>query len=352
MRQVPPNAPSAEQCIRAFIDHLGSAVSCECDDLKQPETIASVRAIIDRKKTARPITDEEDITSLVSRHTTPAVRDLYGPIALWDTSSMTSMEGAFTGHKARTGPINVGFWDTSGVRDMSGAFSGTKGTVRGIGRWNTSKVRDMSSMFISFAVTDDIGAWDTSLVTDMGSMFVNASSFNQDLSRWDTSRVKDTRSMFRNAAAFNRDISGWNLTSLRQAAGMFDGASAMEAKHKPRIGLTIRITGPMPSNMPSRACELAGKGEHSKHRGQERHALCGLPVVVVHTEAHPASTMKLHMTLNTSVLASSDDHTSELTSYMKRAFPKYTVRMDLHSRGSANKTTPTRRETRASCCIL
>jgi surface protein len=351
-----PNAARAKLCISAFIDHLGSAASCECDDLKNPETIDLVHAIINLKKVAAPIPDG-DMANLVKRHAKPAVLSLYGPISLWDTSGVTDMRGAFTLLKTDTSPINARLWDTSGVKDMSGAFSGTKGIVRGIGRWNTSKVTDMSSMFVAFSVTDDISSWDTARVTDMGAMFVNASSFNQDISRWDTSRVKDTKFMFLNAAAFNRDISGWNLTSLRQSTNMFDGASAMEAKHKPLIGLTVRVTGPIPRNMPSLACELAGKGDHSKHRGHERHALCSLPVVVVHTDTDPrkpAISMKIHMILNTSVLASTEDHASELTSYMKREFPKYAIRLDLHSRGSASATAPTRRERekQSSCCIL
>lgn len=108
-----PNAARAKLCISAFIDHLGSAASCECADLKNPETIDLVRAIINLKKVAAPIPDG-DVANLVKRHAKPAVLSLYGPISLWDTSGVTDMRGAFTLLKTDTSPINVRLWDTSG----------------------------------------------------------------------------------------------------------------------------------------------------------------------------------------------------------------------------------------------
>ena len=44
------NADVAGTCIHAFVAHLASHAPCECDDLKLPEIVAAIRAIIDTKK--------------------------------------------------------------------------------------------------------------------------------------------------------------------------------------------------------------------------------------------------------------------------------------------------------------
>lgn len=182
------NADVAGTCIHAFVAHLASHAPCECDDLKLPEIVAAIRAIIDTKKTAAQI-EWEQLPDLVNTHETASVRARYGNAALWDTSGLESMRLAFFGHKASAAPINVRLWDTSGVTDMTMAFLQTSGSVRGLECWSTGKVACMEKMFASSTINENIGAWDTSRVTNMIGMFRGASTFNQAIGRWDTSRV-------------------------------------------------------------------------------------------------------------------------------------------------------------------
>jgi hypothetical protein len=140
------NADVAGTCIHAFVAHLASHAPCECDDLKLPEIVAAIRAIIDTKKTAAQI-EWEQLPDLVNTHETASVRARYGNAALWDTSGLESMRLAFFGHKASAAPINVRLWDTSGVTDMTKAFLQTSGSVRGLECWSTGKVACMEKMF-------------------------------------------------------------------------------------------------------------------------------------------------------------------------------------------------------------
>jgi surface protein len=112
----------------------------------------------------------------------------YGPIAGWDTSSVTDMAEAFDGASSFNDDINL--WDTSNVKTFYKLFNK------------------------AHAFNQDIGNWVTSSVMNMDQTFGEAHAFNQDIGAWDTSKVNTTFGMFYDAPAFNQDISGWNVSSV------------------------------------------------------------------------------------------------------------------------------------------
>jgi len=93
------------------------------------------------------------------------------------------------------GPISD--WDVSSVTDMNGAFSG-------------------ASDF-----NEDISAWDVSNVINMSYMFHEAFDFNQDISAWNVGSATDMYGMFRRASSFDQDINTWNVTSVTDMTEMF-----------------------------------------------------------------------------------------------------------------------------------
>ena len=80
--------------------------------------------------------------------------------------------------------------------------------------WDTSSVTDMSSMFChATAFNQDISSWDTSSVTTMDWMFYDASSFNHEISSWNMRSVTTLIYMFCDAKSYkNRDISSLDVS--------------------------------------------------------------------------------------------------------------------------------------------
>ena len=76
--------------------------------------------------------------------------------------------------------------------------------------WNTGTVTTMQSFF-SYKSTfnKDISAWDVGSVTDMQRMFANAIVFNQDIGSWDVGNVTDMSYMFNSAEKFNQNLQNW-----------------------------------------------------------------------------------------------------------------------------------------------
>ena len=137
-----------------------------------------------------PLTDatiREAVTRYLQDPEDP-LNALYGPIEVWDTSSVTDMYCMFDGATAFNGDLSS--WDTSSVTAMSHMFDGAT------------------------AFNCDLSSWDTSSVTDMSCMFIGAGAFNGDISSWDTSSVIYMDWMFIRAGAFNGDISSWDTSSL------------------------------------------------------------------------------------------------------------------------------------------
>eukprot|EP00577_Skeletonema_sp_RCC1716_P011169 CAMPEP_0113427044 /NCGR_PEP_ID=MMETSP0013_2-20120614/31080_1 /TAXON_ID=2843 ORGANISM="Skeletonema costatum, Strain 1716" /NCGR_SAMPLE_ID=MMETSP0013_2 /ASSEMBLY_ACC=CAM_ASM_000158 /LENGTH=503 /DNA_ID=CAMNT_0000315421 /DNA_START=79 /DNA_END=1590 /DNA_ORIENTATION=- /assembly_acc=CAM_ASM_000158 len=122
----------------------------------------------------------------------------YGPIEEWDTSSITSMAGLFSGASEFNGDISA--WDTSSVTNMDAMFSGAS------------------------AFNQDISSWDTSSVTTMANMFYNATAFNQSLSP--SALALDTA--FVSLATFNqnKNLCGWDISAVTNMNSMLSGASS------------------------------------------------------------------------------------------------------------------------------
>ena len=120
----------------------------------------------------------------------PHILKKYGPIEVWDTSSVTNMSYMFL----RAGVFNgdISSWDTSSVTTMSGMFRGASKFNGNISSWDTSSVTDMSCMFCEASkFNGQLSSWDTSSVTTMSGMFSCAHKFNGHISSWDTSSVTD-----------------------------------------------------------------------------------------------------------------------------------------------------------------
>ena len=110
----------------------------------------------------------------------------YGPIAEWNTSSVTDMSKLFHGTSSINFDGDISNWDTSAVTDMSYIFSGTSNFASDVSNWDTSSVTNMSRMFQSTTnFSTDLSSWDTSRVTDMGAMLSSSFNFATDLSSWD-----------------------------------------------------------------------------------------------------------------------------------------------------------------------
>jgi len=125
---------------------------------------------------------------------------VYGPIADWDTSRVTSMHRAFSDARAFNGDLS---------------------------RWDVARVSDMRHMFTrARAFNGDLSRWNTANVSNMFGMFAGATAFNGDLSRWDVSRVTNTIAMFLFATSFNGDLSGWVVRDDLATGGMFSNAAA------------------------------------------------------------------------------------------------------------------------------
>ena len=87
-----------------------------------------------------------------------------------------------------------------------------------IGSWTTSSVTTMDGMFSGeysngTAFNKDIGGWDTSNVTHMGSMFFKNTYFNQNIGIWNTSKVTNIEQMFEFAQVQSKSFS-WCIQIL------------------------------------------------------------------------------------------------------------------------------------------
>jgi hypothetical protein len=179
-------------------------------------------------------TEAYDIRDLKSLTSLKFVRDT--DVTFWDTSHVTDMSYMAQGLVHSLSGIE--HWNTSRVTSMEGAFS-KSGFNQDIGRWDTTRVTTMSSMFTLSGFNQDIGRWGTSSVRHMISMFEGATAFNQDIGKWDVGQVVIMNRMFSGASAFDHDISAWATGSVSFAPRMLDSCPIREA-HMPPIGLTIR----------------------------------------------------------------------------------------------------------------
>ena len=100
--------------------------------------------------------------------------------------------------KARYGPIAS--WDTSGVTCMDGLF------------------------FHKRDFNEDISRWNVSNVVNMTGTFYGATSFNGDLSCWDVGQVRGMVNTFAFATSFDRQLGGAWATSTATKTCMFENS--------------------------------------------------------------------------------------------------------------------------------
>merc|ERR1712032_1793678 len=142
----------------------------------------------------------------------------YGPIAYWDVSAVTDMNGLFD-------PTQ-----TAGAALFNGDLS----------KWDVSRVTNMNSMFNGAkAFNSDISNWDVSNVEAIGYMFgtfMEAKSFNGHVGNWDVSNVKNVRRMFSGASSFshklcNKWYKAFNRISNNNKKDMFTGSGGRLCKN-------------------------------------------------------------------------------------------------------------------------
>jgi len=196
-------------------------------------------------------------------------------IETWDTSTITSLEGAFreaSGFNANIATWNVsnvtnlnetfflvGFfnqdlssWNVSNVTTMIRTFRSLSPlwSLINLTTWNVSNVQDFTGCFFASQTSPDISSWNTIGALSMREMFAN-SQFNGDLSLWNVSNVTDFFQMFRSCnysqpigawnvgsatimngmfafSNFNQDISGWNVSNCTSFREMFRGNGAFQ----------------------------------------------------------------------------------------------------------------------------
>ena len=154
---------------------------------------------------------------------------IYGDIAAWDTSCITSMSDLLRG--TDTDPVyhNVDLraWDVSSVENLNSVFNNARAFNADLGDWDVASVRTMRyMMYHAESFHRDLGAWDVSTVLDMHHWCGFCSAFNGDVSTWDVSRVTNMYGMFGGNRVFNGDVSAWDVSSVTTAAQMFQVAPA------------------------------------------------------------------------------------------------------------------------------
>ena len=140
----------------------------------------------------------------------------------WDTSKVTNMQYMFRNASNLTNIDALSNWDTSNVTNMSYMFNGAKALtdIDGASNWNTSSVTDMSYMFSSatgLTNIDGASGWDTSKVTSMYAMFYSTSIASTDaLSEWDTSKVTSMKQLFHNAQTLSNigGLANWDTSNV------------------------------------------------------------------------------------------------------------------------------------------
>lgn len=144
-----------------------------------------------------------------------------------DLTTVTSMEGMFSGCKMFNQPINN--WDVSNITNMNDLFSSDSLFNQPLDTWNISNVTQINDMFSgALSFNQSLNSWDVSNVTTMKMVFAGAISFNQPLSNWNVSQVTDMYGMFNEAISFNQPIDSWNVSNVINMERMFLNASLFD----------------------------------------------------------------------------------------------------------------------------
>ena len=135
--------------------------------------------------------------------------------------------------------------DLTGTLSMINTFRDCNSltTVNNMDLWNTTSVTNMNGVFLgATSFNQPIGTWNTSSVTDMNGMFFNATSFDQSIGVWDVTSLTNATNMLNNCglsqANYDNLLIGWAIQSLQ--LGVILGALNIPYTQPPSSAATAR----------------------------------------------------------------------------------------------------------------
>jgi surface protein len=135
--------------------------------------------------------------------------------------------------------------DLTGTLIMTNSFNNCTSltTVNNMDLWNTTSVTNMNGVFLgATSFNQPIGTWNTSSVTDMNGMFFNATSFNQSIGVWDVTSLTNATNMLNNCGLsqvnYDNLLIGWAIQSLQ--LGVTLGALNIPYTQPPSSAATAR----------------------------------------------------------------------------------------------------------------
>lgn len=146
-------------------------------------------------------------------------------LSSWNVSNVTTMIRTFRSLNPLWSLLNLTTWDVSNVQDFTGCFFAAQATPD-ISNWNTSGALSMREMFQSSQFNGDLSLWDVSNVTDFFQMF-RSCNYNQPIGAWNVGSATIMNGMFA-FSNFNQDITGWNPLNCTSFREMFRGNGAFQ----------------------------------------------------------------------------------------------------------------------------
>ena len=107
-----------------------------------------------------------------------------------------------------------------------------------IASWDTSSITSMFCLFYGqTAFNEDLARWQVGQVKSMTSMFDGATSFNSDLSRWQVWQVKRMNCMFYGATSFTHQLGGaWSTSTAYKSCMFYNSPGTIVGKTKAADG--------------------------------------------------------------------------------------------------------------------
>ena len=187
-----------------------------------------------------PITSIELLNTLIPRFMSAFGREdileKYGPLCLWDVSSVTDFTGACSVLNGEAGFSSDLFWNTGSATVMSKMFEYNEAFKGYIGTWDVSKVTKMDFMFNKSGIEDSgIASWNTTSLTDARFMFSQAAHLSPrlDLSKWRFGDSPDKTSMFAVPSIVDSGFGQWDVTQTKWPGDKVERANPPERKTAP-----------------------------------------------------------------------------------------------------------------------